>query len=347
MVRPAYLVQTFAQLPCCNSWFLFTDLSPLLLHILQRWCFSFSCTQVSFRIATISHSELFLGWWPSDVLQSRSYWECRSLAVFQYTIQFFCFFPLYGNSRQHWPSEVHCVQSSHFRSFCVLSIASRIFFWVPFPSCCPLKWPVFVAGIEMDLFLKHCSSASSSNTEKTSSSHLVSSRSLARCLHSTGLSWSRCSQQELRLFHWSWHSQRSCKRFVFLPGIVCPVVPSALPCRLASWNRGSETSWEHPPFFFKSVTSKLGIFRPKIELDNFSSSIFSAESISLIHTIASVGKLELEQTSLWKCIFQITKDVEFGTASNSLLLASLLESVDCFAKVHPACCNRRLFSCSW
>ena len=59
---------------------------------------------------------------------------------------------LHDSPRQHWPSEVHCVQSSRFRSFCVLSIASRIFFWVPFTSCCSLKWPVFVAGIEMDLF---------------------------------------------------------------------------------------------------------------------------------------------------------------------------------------------------
>ena len=36
----------------------------------QRWSFSFSCTEVSFRIATMSHSELFLCWWPSDVLKN-------------------------------------------------------------------------------------------------------------------------------------------------------------------------------------------------------------------------------------------------------------------------------------
>ena len=40
--------------------------------------------------------------------------------------------------------------------------------------------------------------------------------------------------------------------------------------------------------------------------------MFLAESISLIHTVASVGRLELEQTSLLKFIFQITNEFAFG-----------------------------------
>ena len=54
--------------------------------------FSFSKTEVSFRIATRSHSELFLRWWPSDLLKNISCCERISLAVLQYTIQFFCLF---------------------------------------------------------------------------------------------------------------------------------------------------------------------------------------------------------------------------------------------------------------
>ena len=42
----------------------------------------------------------------------------------------------------------------------------------------------------------------------------------------------------------------------------------------------------------------------------------------MIHTIASVGKLELEQTSLLKFIVTITNVVEFAICSNSLLWAS-------------------------
>ena len=41
-----------------------------------------------------------------------------------------------------------------------------------------------------------------------------------------------------------------------------------------------------------------------------------AQSILLIHTIASVGKLELEQTSRARCIFQITNEFEFWNFSN-------------------------------
>ena len=34
----------------------------------HRWSFSFSCKEMSFRNATISRSDLFLCWWPSDYL---------------------------------------------------------------------------------------------------------------------------------------------------------------------------------------------------------------------------------------------------------------------------------------
>ena len=47
---------------------------------------------------------------------------------------------------------------------------------------------------------------------------------------------------------------------------------------------------------FEPSTSKSGICRSNKELDDSISSIFLAESTSLIHTIASVGKLELNQT---------------------------------------------------
>ena len=43
-------------------------------------------------------------------------------------------------------------------------------------------------------------------------------------------------------------------------------------------------------YFFESSTWKSGIIRPHIEADDFNSPMFLGESISLIHTIASVGK---------------------------------------------------------
>ena len=46
--------------------------------------------------------------------------------------------------------------------------------------------------------------------------------------------------------------------------------------------------------------------------------MFLAESISLMHTIASVAKFELEKTPLLKFIFQITSEFEFGNLSNSV-----------------------------
>ena len=55
-----------------------------------------------------------------------------------------------------------------------------------------------------------------------------------------------------------------------------------------------EISDQHVPestrIFVQSGTSKSRIIRPTNELDDFISSIFLAESISLIHTIVSVGK---------------------------------------------------------
>ena len=52
--------------------------------------------------------------------------------------------------------------------------------------------------------------------------------------------------------------------------------------------------------------------------------MFLAESISSIRTIPSVGKLELEQTSLLKFIFQITNEFEFWNLSNSMFTGFLL-----------------------
>ena len=53
---------------------------------------------VSFRLWTASHSDLFLCWWPSNFLfLKRWYRKRRSLAVFQHTIQCWCFLQFYGN----------------------------------------------------------------------------------------------------------------------------------------------------------------------------------------------------------------------------------------------------------
>ena len=66
------------------------------------------------------------------------------------------------------------------------------------------------------------------------------------------------------------------------------------------------------------------IIRPNREFVDFNSSIFLAESVSLIHTKFSVGKLELDQNSLLKFIFQIANEFEFGNYSDSTLPASFL-----------------------
>ena len=66
------------------------------------------------------------------------------------------------------------------------------------------------------------------------------------------------------------------------------------------------------------------VIRPDREFDDFNSSIFLAESVTLIHTKFSVGKLELDQNSLLKFIFQIANEFEFGNYSNSMLSASFL-----------------------
>ena len=83
-------------------------LSPMLMHSFIRgdrfripteWnpaMIPFSCTEVSFRIATISHSNLFLCCWPSNVLQNRSYWKRR-----------FCFLQFFAysfNTQFDWAS---------------------------------------------------------------------------------------------------------------------------------------------------------------------------------------------------------------------------------------------------
>ena len=94
-------------------------------------------------------------------------------------------------------------------------------------------------------------------------------RSLAHCHSSTVLSVDRWSQEELRLFHWSWSCQRQCKQFVFHSGIDCPVVSFPLP----SWSQRSTTSWEHS-LFLKSSTSMSGSIGPNVELDDFNSSMF-------------------------------------------------------------------------
>ena len=64
-------------------------------------------------------------------------------------------------------------------------------------------------------------------------------------------------------------------------------MPFALPCRLASWSQRSTTSWRALAVIASS-TSKRGSIRLNIELDDSNSSIFLTESISFIHTIASV-----------------------------------------------------------
>ena len=46
-----------------------------------------------------------------------------------------------------------------------------------------------------------------------------------------------------------------------------------------------------------------------------------AKSISLIHPITFAGILELEQTSLLKFIFHVTKQFEFGSFLNSIFSA--------------------------
>ena len=109
LVRLADFVNMCVNSPCCNSWFCSAMLTPLLMQILTsegvripiihssplsktqwRSFFILSYKEMCFHIAT-KHSELFLCWNPTDFLQNRSYWECSSLAVFQYTIQFFLF----------------------------------------------------------------------------------------------------------------------------------------------------------------------------------------------------------------------------------------------------------------
>ena len=60
--------------------------------------------------------------------------------------------------------------------------------------------------------------------------------------------------------------------------------------------------------------------------------MFLAESTSLIDTIASVGKLEPEQTSLLKFILQITNEFESRNFLNSVLSASYFVGT-------PLCCN--------
>ena len=171
-------------------------------------------------------------------------------------------------------------------------------------------------------------------------------RSAARCHSSTALSIERWSQEKLRLFHWSWSSHTSCKRFVFLSEIDCPVVSSPLPRGVAFWNQRSATSWEHSQFLNRVPRC------PSIELDDFTSSIMLAESSSLIHTKASVRKLTLEQTSLLKFIFQITSELEFRNFSNSMISPSFFLGTPLFSWLlctgsSSGCCNRRSFSCSW
>ena len=81
----------------------------------------------------------------------------------------------------------------------------------------------------------------------------------------------------------------------------------------------------------QNTTSERGVVRPDVELDDFNSSMFLAETTSLIHTKASVVKLELEQTSHLKFVFQNTKVVEFGNVSKSILSASFFLGA-------PLCC---------
>ena len=60
------------------------------------------------------------------------------------------------------------------------------------------------------------------------------------------------------------------------------------------------------------------------EMDLGQDSPVSCLQISLILTVTSVGKLELEQISLLKFIFRITSEFEFGSLPNSSLSAALL-----------------------
>ena len=71
---------------------------------------------------------------------------------------------------------------------------------------------------------------------------------------------------------------------------------------------------------FETSTSKSGSNRPIKELDDFNSSMLLAESMSLMHTIASAGKLVPEQTSLLKFTMHITSVFEFGHFSTSIFL---------------------------
>ena len=101
--------------PCCASRFFFTVLSPLKMQLLMRKAFglrsffrhhriipseapfSFSRTVVSFsHRGNISHSDLSLRWWPSDLLQNRCAEDLCSLPSFSHTIQFICLFQFDG-----------------------------------------------------------------------------------------------------------------------------------------------------------------------------------------------------------------------------------------------------------
>ena len=129
-------------------------------------------------------------------------------------------------------------------------------------------------------------------------------RSLACCDSSTGLLIGCWSEEELRLYHWSSSSHRSCARFVFLSGIDCPVVPlcSSMQTRLFY---SAISNFLRALANVESRTSMSRIIRPNFEHDDFHSFIFLAESNSLIHThIAYVGKLEVDnftRSSSSKC----------------------------------------------
>ena len=130
--------------------------------------------------------------------------------------------------------------------------------------------------------------------------------SMLRSHSSTGLSIGRWSQEKPGLFRWSWSSHRSCKRCVFLSGTACPLVPFALPCRPASWNQQSATSWEHSQFLNQVPRSLESVVHIPGGID-----------FSSIHSTASVAERQLEQASS-----KITNVVEFGNFSNSILSAS-------------------------
>ena len=75
-------------------------------------------------------------------------------------------------------------------------------------------------------------------------------------------------------------------------------------------------------FLIKNLEVCLQRVAGEIEYDVFRSATDFAQSISLVHIIASIGRLAHEDTSLLKFIHQVLKFLISGQASNSRVSAS-------------------------